>query len=219
MASLNHKFEKKKKQKPKTKLDWFFEGYDIKKGSKLKADKEAMYSITQSKIAQEISNNIKQKFPKITRNSTISDLTACVGGNTINFAKNFKYVNAIEFDEERFRMLQYNADAIGVKNINFIHGDSTLIVGSLKHDVVFFDPPWGGIDYKQNATMQLQLSGRSIEDIIIEDIMCTTDYIVIKVPVNFDMNTFNYKMKNYFHIQTEFAREKMIILYLTKINK
>jgi tRNA/tmRNA/rRNA uracil-C5-methylase (TrmA/RlmC/RlmD family) len=217
MASLSNKFEKKKK--PSSKLEWFFEDYKIKKNSKLQADKEALYSITQSKIAQQISNNIKRKFPGITCNSTISDLTACVGGNTINFARNFKHVNSIELDEAKFQMLINNADAIGVNNINFIHGDSTLIVKDLEHDVVFFDPPWGGTDYKNNKTMKLQLSDRFIEDIIIKDIMDTTNYIVVKVPMNFNMANFHTKLKKYFHIETEFVRNKMIIIYLIKINK
>jgi len=210
MTSLNVK-------KPSSKLDWFFKGYKIKKGYKLQADKEAMYSITQSGIAQQISNDIKRIFPRINKNSIITDLTACVGGNTINFAKNFKFVNAIEIDDEKFKMLINNASAIGVSdNINFINNDGTVFVKELIHDVVFIDPPWGGVYYKSNNVINLMLNDRFIEDIIINDIMDTTNYIVIKVPVNFDINNFNSKIKNYFKVQKIPIKNKMIILYLTK---
>ena len=51
-------------------------------------------------------NDIIKKF--IDKNSIITDATACIGGNSILFCKDFKYVNLVEIDYPTALILKNN---------------------------------------------------------------------------------------------------------------
>jgi 16S rRNA G966 N2-methylase RsmD len=97
-------------------------------------------------------------LPGISEASTITDMTSCVGGNVISFSRFFKKVNAIEIDPLRFDMLKHNTETVvGATNVNFINGNAVeLLLGQddgtapqqFQQDILFMDPPWGGVDYK-----------------------------------------------------------------------
>lgn len=124
-----------------------------------------MFSITDCRSAEKMSK-ILLNLPGISKESTITDMTSCVGGNVISFSRFFKEVNAIEIDPLRFSFLKHNTEeVVGAKNVNFINGNAVeLLLGntsetneagasggggvSLKQDILFMDPPWGGLDYK-----------------------------------------------------------------------
>jgi len=58
-------------------------------------------------------------------------------------------VIAIDIDPNKIKMARHNAGIYGVEhNIEFITGDFLEIAPTLKADVVFLSPPWGGPDYK-----------------------------------------------------------------------
>jgi hypothetical protein len=46
--------------------------------------------------------------------ATMTDGTACVGGNVVSFAKAFKHVHAVEIDRTRFDMLARNVGVLGL---------------------------------------------------------------------------------------------------------
>ena len=52
--------------------------------------------------------------PRATAQCVITDGTACVGGNSVSFAKGFRAVNAVEIDETRFVMLSRNVGVLGL---------------------------------------------------------------------------------------------------------
>ena len=101
--------------------------------------------------------------------AVITDATACVGGNTVSFAKHFKTVQAIELDESRYHQLKHNLDLITTAyggnyflgEVRLYHGDCLSLCSQLKQDVVFVDPPWGGSAYKEQCGTELYLSGMS----------------------------------------------------------
>ncbi|KAJ1922545.1 RNA methylase protein, partial [Tieghemiomyces parasiticus] len=58
----------------------------------------------------------------------------------------------------RLKCARHNAEVYGVADrIEFIHGDFMQLAPHLKADVVFLSPPWGGPEYNQSDTYDLDL--------------------------------------------------------------
>lgn len=121
--------------------------------SGIQIDEEGWYSVTPEAIAHHIATEahaiaLTNKSSAIT---VIVDAFCGVGGNTIQFAKYFDKVIAIDLDAGRLEMARHNATIYGVADrIEFIHGDVFDIlksIGDIKPDLVFMSPPWGGPDY------------------------------------------------------------------------
>ena len=160
------------------------DGIDI---NKLQMTYEAFYSVTRPKEAQIISELIKERLKST--DITITDGSANVGGNTINFATNFKKVHSIELDSNTCSALKNNVDVYNLKNVE-VHCDDFLnTYPKLKQDAVFFDPPWGGKGYKFKHSVDLYLSGKNISHVT-KDLAKYTKLILIKVPHNFNLVDF-----------------------------
>lgn len=127
--------------------------------SGIQIDDEGWYSVTPEIIARHIAEEahaiaLTNKTTTTAEGPTvIVDAFCGVGGNTIQFAKYFDRVIAIDLDAGRLEMARHNAAIYGVEDrIEFIHGDVfTVLPGLPKPDVLFMSPPWGGPDYIQQA--------------------------------------------------------------------
>ena len=145
-----------------------------------------VYSITDPSKAQIISNIIKNQF-KDSNNLIITDATANMGGNTINFANNFKKVHAVEIIELHCKILENNLKEYKLSDDVEIHcGDYLDLMDTIQQDIVFFDPPWGGKDYKKINNLNLYLDEINIIDIC-NSLINQTKIVAIKVPFNFDI--------------------------------
>jgi len=81
--------------------------------SKLKIDDDSINYISIRDDANIITIIIQQHLNNFNLSSTnivITDATAGVGGNTLSFANNFEYVNAIEINKLRCDYLRNNID-------------------------------------------------------------------------------------------------------------
>lgn len=180
--------------------------------SDLMIDDESIKYITFKTSAQEITNiimnnlidypcpyiydnNRKQKWnskslTKKMKNLVITEMTAGVGGNVLNFAKYFKYVNAIEIDPDRCFCLNNNVKLYELDNVNCYNDNSIQLLISnddIIQDIVFFDPPWGGQDYKLFYNLKLKFGEYSIENICCQLFKRPrTKIIAIKLPINYD---------------------------------
>jgi 16S rRNA G966 N2-methylase RsmD len=188
--------------------------------NQLMIDEESIKYITFWNSAQEITNiimNYLNDFPspvvskskkwaamplaKRMKKLVITEMTAGVGGNVLNFAKYFKYVNAIEIDNVRYNYLQRNIKIYGFYNVNCYNNDSIelLINGDdLVQDIIFFDPPWGGRGYKQYDNLRLKFGDYSIENIC--KILFQRErnkLIVMKLPNNYDFNYLEEELRDY----------------------
>ncbi|KAJ2555659.1 Trimethylguanosine synthase [Coemansia sp. RSA 1933] len=138
--------ELKKYWRSRHKLFWRFdEGIQI--------DEEGWYSVTPEIIAEDTASRIAQLYndqgnePDYGRICVI-DAFCGVGGNTIKFAEWCEHVIAIDIDPQRLEMAKINAAIYGVADrIEFIVGDFHELAPTLKADVVFMSPPWGGPEY------------------------------------------------------------------------
>jgi predicted RNA methylase len=164
-----------------------------------KYDQEGLWSITYPQDAELISQLIKQEIGK---ESFIMDATAGVGGNTISFAKHFKYVYSVEICKSRFELLVNNINAYELKNITATNNDCLEIIDG-PYNGYFFDPPWGGPNYKYNKETKIKLGNFNLEDVVLKVKNTNDKPIFIKLPFNYDMSefsNFNYKVdkiKNY----------------------
>ena len=114
----------------------------------IQLDREGWFSVTPEAIARHIANRCQCDL--------IIDAFAGVGGNAIQFAFTCCHVIAIDIDAKRLQIARNNARVYGVADrIDFVHGDFLALAPSLKADVVFLSPPWGGPDYKAAQVFDL----------------------------------------------------------------
>ncbi|XP_048020719.1 trimethylguanosine synthase isoform X2 [Megalobrama amblycephala] len=110
----------------------------------IKLDHEGWFSVTPEKIAEHIALRAQDSFST----ELIIDAFCGVGGNAIQFALTGKRVIAIDIDPIRLALAQHNAEVYGVADrIEFLQGDFLQLAPSLRADMVFLSPPWGGPEY------------------------------------------------------------------------
>uniref|UniRef100_A0A8C6YCQ3 Trimethylguanosine synthase n=1 Tax=Naja naja TaxID=35670 RepID=A0A8C6YCQ3_NAJNA len=115
----------------------------------IQLDREGWFSVTPEKIAQHIADRVKLSFDS----DIIIDAFCGVGGNAIQFALAAKRVIAVDIDPVKIQLAHNNAMVYGVADqIEFICGDFMKLASSLKADVVFLSPPWGGPEYAAKIT-------------------------------------------------------------------
>lgn len=171
---------------------------------KLLIDEETVSYISLPNDANNISKIIESyciKNEMETSDMIITDATAGVGGNTISFSKTFKQVNAIEIDTSRYMYLANNINVYDINNVNMYCDDCLNMIYKINHDIVFFDPPWGGKDYRDKSRLKLSLSNNSVESICLKllDPTCTEHIpkiITLKLPKNYDIEYFYKSIKN-----------------------
>jgi len=160
--------------------------------TKLKLTEEGEYSVTRRRDADRILSIIKTVL-KDTKSRTITDATGCVGGDTIHFGLNFQKVDTIEINSVNFEALQNNVSVYGLTNVTLHLGDATKLF-NWKTDVLYIDPPWGGPNYKDAKSLDLNLSSKRIDEWIEEILLRKNrpNYIVLKLPQNYNFVRFNF---------------------------
>ncbi|MFT5725309.1 MAG: hypothetical protein ACI9JN_002433, partial [Bacteroidia bacterium] len=68
------------------------------------------------------------------------DLTAGLGVDSFYFSKSFSQITSVERDLETHQYAVYNANKLGVTNINFIQQDLKSFQFSGRYDVIYLDP-------------------------------------------------------------------------------
>lgn len=165
----------------------------------LKYDTEGLWSITYPIEADIISNLICKE---IGSTSNILDATAGIGGNTISFSKYFKQVVSIELSKSRFELLTNNVNAYKLANVTLINGNCINYLSG-NYDGYFFDPPWGGPDYKYYKEIKIKLGEYTLDQVVYKIKNLNDKLIFIKLPFNYNLNEFNNfnykidKIKNY----------------------
>lgn len=160
------------------------EGVDMEQ---LKITSTGVFSVSKSKASNMLSNLIEKYFN--TTDITITDGTANNGSDTIALALRFKHVNAIELSEAEFSVLENNVNAYNLKNITLFNDDSLKIIPTVQQDLIYFDAPWGGTNYKKFKTLRLYINNKEIA-YIYNEFKNHANVIVFKVPKNYDFGSF-----------------------------
>ena len=117
-------------------------------------------------------------------NITITDATAGIGGNSLQFCKCFKNVICIENNYNTFNVLKENLK--NFQNSKCYICSFNYVKYMTKQDVIFIDPPWGGNDYKLKKKINLYLDNTDVIDII-NTLYYRAYIIMLKVPNNFNI--------------------------------
>ncbi|XP_050442118.1 uncharacterized protein LOC126846570 [Adelges cooleyi] len=103
----------------------------------IRLDEESWYSVTPEVISRHIAERCSCYL--------LIDPFCGAGGNIIQFAMTCELVIAIDKDPKKIEIARHNAEVYGVADrIEFIIGDFFDLAPTLKGDVVFLSPPWGG---------------------------------------------------------------------------
>lgn len=173
----------------------------------LMLSEEGRYSISRPRDAETITKIIMKSLTNHRPNNlVITEATSNVGGNVINFSKHFKHVNAIEISNFQMKILKNNCSVYKRINVSFYNQNYVDICSNIKQDIIFIDPPWGGVDYKDKDKLELYLSGIPLGDIV-HRLEKKAKLIVLKIPINYDFRSFLknidaravtlYKIRNY----------------------
>ena len=172
-----------------SKRDYLFRGVPDKVREMLVIDDVSSFSVTESVCADKISLLIARSCGGYSDTLTILDGMACVGGNTISFAKRFRRVIASELNYMRFLMLQHNTKKVlRLNNITYFNGSVLNIAFTEVYDILFLDPEWGGPDYRSETSLRLNISDEPIEDFCLRvmESKPLLKLIAIKLPTNYD---------------------------------
>lgn len=127
--------------------EYLFRGESPEIIKELQIDDVGLYSVSDSVIANQMTNILNRHIRKSNMGTdlTIADGMACVGGNSISFARSntFKMVISNELDNNRYKMLENNLiDVLKFGNVNVINS-SILDAEFLNNiDILFLDPEW-----------------------------------------------------------------------------
>jgi predicted RNA methylase len=143
------------------------------------------YSIFYPNDADKVAKIIKSFLPG---KAIITDATANMGGATLAFTNYFDHVNSVEIIPFHCKILENNIKVYNAIDKVTIHCVDYLDIGEkLEQDAIFFDPPWGGPDYKKKQLMDMYLDNISICDIIKSLIdKKKIKILAIRVPFNYD---------------------------------
>ncbi|CAL9216814.1 unnamed protein product [Arabidopsis halleri] len=146
----------------------------------IELDEEGWYSVTPEEIA------IKQA--QRCRGKVVIDCFSGVGGNTIQFAKVCSSVVAIDIDPVKVELAMNNAMVYGVANrVDFVIGDFIQLAPSLKGDVVFLSPPWGGPMYRDVQSYKLDMLQPTDGYSLFQIAQSITPNIIMFLPRNVDL--------------------------------
>jgi 16S rRNA G966 N2-methylase RsmD len=162
---------------------------------------ECISYVTVYRDSERIIEYISKKLEKYKLNKsdiTIVDATACVGCDTISFCNNFDVVIPIELDVNRYSDLLHNLETYDVKNAYPVNGNCLEKIDeiTINIDIIYFDPPWGGSEYKLKDKISLKIGNVELVDVVAKYID-RVKMIVLKLPKNFDYDNFLPKLEKY----------------------
>ncbi len=130
---------------------------------------------------------------------TVTDIGACIGGNSISFSNKVKHVNAIELDKVNYSVLVHNTQIMG-NNISCFNDNFNNIIYKLEQNVIYADPPWGGTDYRNNVKLEYEDNGKSQPLIdIIDKMSKLCEVMMLRLPLN---QPYDYTNHGFQYIET-----------------
>ena len=183
--------------------------------NKLRITNIGEYSISVPYISLLVSKKIGSICGK---SATITDALANVGGMTIRFAEYFNKINACEIVPIHSQILRNNLDVYGYSSkVHIYTGDYLGIAKKIKQDVIFFDPPWGGDEYKLKEKLSLGLNNLNIIHII-NQLEPYTKWVFLLAPHNYNVDDLLYCKYKYsiFHLTPKSPKSKLLICFTLK---
>jgi len=175
--------------------------------------KEYINLYTHPEQSEQIINIIKHY---VKPGNIIVDANGGMGGDSIFFCKYFDLVYLIEINSNCIDYIENNLKKY--KNTFIINHNCMDILKLLNYDVVYFDPPWGGRDYKDKKILDLYLDDDNNNQInilnIIDSLFFKCKNIFLKAPLNFNCKNITdllWKHKKYY-IQKYYHQKPLFYL-------
>ena len=182
--------------------------------TKLKMTPEGLYSITRRRDGEKMIGFLQSKIADIPKLS-VTDATACIGGDTLLFSLYFKKVDSIEWKHDNITVLRNNIDVFNANNVTIHEGDSTKLF-SWKTDVLYIDPPWGGPEYYKIYQMDLFIGEYRVDKWV--ELMLKRDnrprHIILKLPTNYNFSRLRF-LPNIDTMNTYVIRRFVVVLLTT----
>ncbi len=193
----------------------------------LRVNDEGRYSLTRPVDARAIATEIVAAARKHrVYISEIVDATAGMGGDALTFLRYFRRVTAVEMKDDNFKLLQENTreqcGPIDQSRIRLLHDDYTKCFARFSAPIVYFDPPWGGPEYKTKASVSLSLSGMDISEVVRQTLRITIRghhrrrLVAVKVPNNFALAEFKDSLGWCYNVRCVSVRDKFKLLIVTR---
>ncbi len=179
--------------------------------SKLRFTDVSLYSTTPTNQAEYTAKLLLNYYSTDDlKTKVLTDATACIGGNTWIFADYVKQVQANELSDLHFEILTHNLKVLKKNNVSLTKENYLSNYLTLKQDIVFFDPPWGGSDYKSRDEMDIYLIAPdktrvSLDKIVNGLLSYQCETLVLKLPVNYGVK----KIIN----RTQFVNVDDLVIY------
>jgi 16S rRNA G966 N2-methylase RsmD len=189
---------------------------EVKLRDDFKVNKEGSFSITRPYESNQIIEII-QKHVGSLKNKIVTDATACMGGDLVSFSKVCRFVNGVEIDSENFELLVENAKRFKCQNVNLFCQDYLKIYDKLRQDIIYMDPPWGGVDYKTKNSISLKLGETHLWEIlefILKD--HSAEHIFVKVPLNVSLDRIQYNSIQTIYNKNHCETFKLLVIDLRK---
>lgn len=160
----------------------------------LQVTRESIYSISDTwearKITEMITDILRQDDPLIqTEDLLITDATANVGGDSIDFSKHFYKVTSVEYDDLTCGALKNNLKVYRRDNVDpILCKDYLAVLNDIEQDVLFMDPPWGE-NYRKSEKMMLHLGDNPVWSIV-NRLNHKPWIVAIKAPSNFNFHQY-----------------------------
>lgn len=179
----------------------------------IKINDVGRYSITRPYEAKQIILYIKTCVNKDINKLTITDSTAGVGGDTIHFSKYFFKVNAVDILKENTDILKYNCNVFNIVNVSITNDNYMDIYKNIDQNVIYMDPPWGGVGYKNKTNVNIYLDGIPI-DIVINKLITHDKYVDIFVKLPLNANIYKINVKNKYTIYNKKNQPSFLLIHI-----
>ena len=111
----------------------------------------------------------------------------------------------------QFDILDHNVKVYDFNNVELYMDDYTKNINKYKANIVIIDPPWGGIEYKQQENLNLKLGEYSMDELVNN---IDADLIMLKLPMNHRLDIFPAQMKKY-----RICNYLIVVIPSSKLNK
>lgn len=179
--------------------------------SEIECDEEGAFSLTYGNDEMMLCQFVKNYFNQRGQKSIIvTDACSGCGGDSMQFMASgvFDHVFSVEYDSRRAKNLAHNMNltqqsvphtcTYEVKNESYLD-----VLSQITQDVVYFDPPWGGLSYKNQKNVSLALDNITIDQIV--NLLATTSntkMVIIKAPINWNKQELQALSEHHKHEKT-----------------
>ena len=196
-----------------------------------KRKEEYMYTDVSLYSSADVSHSLKtaeliSKYYDIS-NKTLTEASACIGGNSWSFADKVKNINLVEIDANNFKALKHNMEVMfnngsfnTGKNISFFNDNYIKIRDEIGGDIIFYDPPWGGVDYKNEPQVGYSYGGKfyTIEDMAKKSFYkVPPELIVFRVPMSSNVLNSDYKYETTVDFNDLYGKAIYKLIFLSDI--